>query len=760
MLYDFNIEMSNFMKSVFASGFLAAIWLCSNAPALGQNLLFNPGFEDVDNNMAFGDGWGIFGNTEFNDFFGGNPHASLFANTAGNSGAVFQLNFGGAAGETYQFDLIDLRIEENFDADLTFGLEYYAGDDATKLGETIVTIDTATRLANGQIEGNVVSMQGTSVPGTVFVRPIVQFDNVNAAYSNEMQANAFLFDTYFSVAAGPGEEALKNPGFDDDNADGNFGDYWSGFGNVAFGEIFGPGNAHASLFADNVANSGGIFQPSVLGAPDTQYIFELTNVRVEDNFDGQLFFGLEYYAADNFTKIGESIEQANTTSPGDGLSYRLVATSVPGTVYVRPIVFFENVLSTGGTLRNVFIFETSLTEVGPGVNLLSNPGFLDLNMDTLFGDGWTTFFITGFNDFFGNPHASFFANFGGSFGIVFQDGIAGSAGETYQFDLLNVRIEENWDADLFVGLEYYAGDDFTKLGESLVQVDTDTRLANGQIDGNTISMQATTIPGTVFVRPIFSYDNVNPTYNNQPQANLFVFDTYFSVAPTAGDPFIKNGGFEDSDGNGSFGDTWSSFGAASFNEFFGAGNPHASLFPDNVANVGGVFQTSILGTPGANYKFDLLDVRIEANIDADLFFGLEYYAEDNFTKLGETIAQIDTSTTGDGLSFSITGTAVPGAVYVRPIVSYDNVGFTGGSQRNVFIFATAMTEVAATPVGDMNCDGVTNLSDIAPFALALTDAATYAATFPSCDVNNGDINMDTAVDGRDVASFVALLLTP
>jgi len=748
------------MKSVFASVVVVTTLFCFQTPSLGQNLLFNPSFEDIDNDMAFGDGWGIFGNTDFNDFFGGNPHASLFANTAGNSGAVFQLNFGGAAGETYQFDLIDLRIEENFDADLSFGLEYYAGDDATKLGETIVSIDTATRLANGQIEGNVVSMQGTSVPGTVFVRPIVLFDNVNAAYSNEMQSNAFLFDTFFSVAAGPGDEALKNPGFDDINADGNFGDYWSGFGNVAFGEIFGPGNAHASLFADIAGNSGGIFQPSVLGAPDTQYIFELSNVRVEDNFDGQLFFGLEYYAADNFTKIGESIEQADTFTRGDGLRYRIVATSVPGTVYVRPIVFFENVFSTGGTLRNVFIFETSLTEVGPGVNLLNNPGFLDLNMDTLFGDGWGTFFITGFNDFFGNPHASFFANFAGSFGIVFQEGITGSAGETYQFDLLNVRIEENWDADLFVGLEYYAGDEFTKLGETLVQVDTDTRLANGQIDGNTISMQATAIPGTVFVRPIFSYDNVNPTYLDEPQANLFVFDTFFSVAPTAGDPFIKNGGFEDTDGNGDFGDTWSSFGAAGFNAFFGAGNPHASLFPDNVANIGSVFQTSILGTPGTNYRFDLLDVRIEANIDADLFFGLEYYAEDNFTKLGETINQIDTNTTGDGLSFSITGTAVPGTVYVRPIISYDNVGFTGGSQRNVFVFATAMTEVAPTPLGDMNCDGVTNLGDVTPFALALTDAATYTATFPSCDINNGDVNMDTNVDGQDIASFVALLLAP
>ena len=59
--------------------------------------------------------------------------------------------------------------------------------------------------------------------------------------------------------------------------------------------------------------------------------------------------------------------------------------------------------------------------------------------------------------------------------------------------------------------------------------------------------------------------------------------------------------------------------------------------------------------------------------------------------------------------------------------------------------------------GDMNCDGVISVGDIAGFVLALTNPAGYAAQFPSCNINNADINDDTVISVGDIGPFVALL---
>ncbi|MCP4594325.1 MAG: hypothetical protein GY842_26650 [bacterium] len=719
------------------------------SPAWGAtNLLTNSGFEGP----PIGAGWGSFWNVGFNDFFGGDAHASLFGDTAGNSGGFFQQGIPGSWGATYQLDLLNARIEANWDADLILGLEYYAADDTTKLGESLVLLDTATRLANGMVEGNVFSMQGAAVAGTVYVRPAVRFESVNPAYAGEAQANLFVFDTYLSLAPTPGEEALKNPGFADENTNGTVGDYWGKFGNADFNEFFGADNPHASFFADTVGNSGGVFQQAVLGASEARYRYRLENVRIEANFDGDLYFGLEYYGADDFAKLGETIVQIDTATKGDGLSFDMLATSVAGTVYIRPVVFFDNVATTGGTDRNVFVFEASLTRLVPGVNLLANPGFNDVDTNGVFGDSWGAFFNADFNDFWGgNPHASLFGDFAGNSGGVFQTGIPVLAETEYQLDLLNTRIEPNWDADLLFGLEYYAADDATKLGESLELVDTATRIANGTVDGNVFSMQATAIAGAVFVRPVVRFENVNPGYAAQAQANTFVFEAFMGLAPAPGDQLLKNLAFADANGDGSFGDYWGSFGNTGFNEFFGPGNAHASLFAEQIGNSGAVYQQAILGTPGAEYRLDLLNVRIEDNFDADLFFGLEYYGGDDFVKLGEAIVPIDTSTTGDGLSFDATGTAVAGTVYVRPIVFFDNVGFDGGTLRNAFIFATSLHEVVPQIPGDADGDGDVELDDYAQFVGCLEGPGVVPGGANCLDVF--DFDDDNDVDLGDFAGM-------
>lgn len=81
---------------------------------------------------------------------------------------------------------------------------------------------------------------------------------------------------------------------------------------------------------------------------------------------------------------------------------------------------------------------------------------------------------------------------------------------------------------------------------------------------------------------------------------------------------------------------------------------------------------------------------------------------------------------------------------------FKNPNITISSDLNV-------PSAAANLIGDMNCDGLISVSDIAPFVLALTDPAGYAAQFPKCDINNGDINGDLSVGVGDIGAFVALL---
>ncbi|MDX2199064.1 MAG: hypothetical protein SF069_08840 [Phycisphaerae bacterium] len=83
-----------------------------------------------------------------------------------------------------------------------------------------------------------------------------------------------------------------------------------------------------------------------------------------------------------------------------------------------------------------------------------------------------------------------------------------------------------------------------------------------------------------------------------------------------------------------------------------------------------------------------------------------------------------------------------------PIVS------TGGiAPRSIAVWSPPVVAL----LGDMNCDGIVSVGDIAGFVLALTDPAAYALQFPNCDINNADINQDSVISVGDIAGFVALL---
>ncbi|HPF37999.1 MAG TPA: thrombospondin type 3 repeat-containing protein [Phycisphaerae bacterium] len=71
-----------------------------------------------------------------------------------------------------------------------------------------------------------------------------------------------------------------------------------------------------------------------------------------------------------------------------------------------------------------------------------------------------------------------------------------------------------------------------------------------------------------------------------------------------------------------------------------------------------------------------------------------------------------------------------------------------------------LIEIPTIVPGDMNCDGLVTLSDVAPFVQALLTPDDYAAAFPDCVIDRGDIDNDGFVNGLDTQRFVDLLMAP
>ncbi|MCK6483806.1 MAG: hypothetical protein HUU22_06365 [Phycisphaerae bacterium] len=86
-----------------------------------------------------------------------------------------------------------------------------------------------------------------------------------------------------------------------------------------------------------------------------------------------------------------------------------------------------------------------------------------------------------------------------------------------------------------------------------------------------------------------------------------------------------------------------------------------------------------------------------------------------------------------------------------------NNSITEAAVDDVAIFD--YTCVDSIVLGDMNCDGVLNADDVAPFALALIDPDAYADAFPGCNILRGDLTADSATDGEDIDAFLRALLS-
>lgn len=83
---------------------------------------------------------------------------------------------------------------------------------------------------------------------------------------------------------------------------------------------------------------------------------------------------------------------------------------------------------------------------------------------------------------------------------------------------------------------------------------------------------------------------------------------------------------------------------------------------------------------------------------------------------------------------------------------------TGMDMPGGGLLAISVDCVVPPGLGDMNCDGAVNTSDIDPFVQALLDPMAYIANFPLCEITNADINGDGSVNTSDIDGFVTLIL--
>lgn len=122
---------------------------------------------------------------------------------------------------------------------------------------------------------------------------------------------------------------------------------------------------------------------------------------------------------------------------------------------------------------------------------------------------------------------------------------------------------------------------------------------------------------------------------------------------------------------------------------------------------------------------------------------------------GMTYPTIIVAATADDGEFTWTVPNICTAKARIRVVARDGSGNTG------YDSSAANFRIAAVPCpGDMNCDGFIDTADVEPMVLAMVDPLGYAAAYPSCNINNGDLTGDTLENGDDLQLFVAAILAP
>jgi len=99
---------------------------------------------------------------------------------------------------------------------------------------------------------------------------------------------------------------------------------------------------------------------------------------------------------------------------------------------------------------------------------------------------------------------------------------------------------------------------------------------------------------------------------------------------------------------------------------------------------------------------------------------------------------------------------LPAGFHVLLLEHYPNLGISPWPLADVFAQTDISFQISAPAGnGDANCSGSLTTADIQPMVLALTDPTQYAVNF-NC-LQNGDMNGDGQVNGRDLQLFVDAL---
>lgn len=112
---------------------------------------------------------------------------------------------------------------------------------------------------------------------------------------------------------------------------------------------------------------------------------------------------------------------------------------------------------------------------------------------------------------------------------------------------------------------------------------------------------------------------------------------------------------------------------------------------------------------------------------------------------------------GDTYSVYVNDSDTPATELITGQFPSGRVGLYDFSVQSPQSFDNFIMIWTPATAGDMNCDTLVTVTDIAGFVLAITNPAQYAIDFPDCDVMNADVNGDGAVSVSDIGAFVALL---
>ncbi len=188
-------------------------------------------------------------------------------------------------------------------------------------------------------------------------------------------------------------------------------------------------------------------------------------------------------------------------------------------------------------------------------------------------------------------------------------------------------------------------------------------------------------------------------------------------------------------------------------------NPNTDVFRIQISNNDGASWTSaeVIGPsgPGTSGGWIYREFLVSSILPPTAQVRMQFIAEDDPT--GGAGSLVEAALDDFLISWFGCSTAAPDC-NTNGIVDSDDIASGRSDDVNN---DTVPDECQKIPVvGDMNCDGVLDALDAEAMALALADPDGYAAAYPACDINNGDLAPDGLVNGDDVQPFVDALVGP